>query len=83
MRLKKRNDCSPSDWEEFHWWGWEEGAVGVGGAVSAAVSRRVSRLWLNPRRLIFQQKYRSSAKGRDEGGEAEEQRRGVAVVERG
>lgn len=49
------------------------------GALSAAASCRVSRLWLNPRRLIFPQKYRGSAKGR----EAEEQRRGVAGVERG
>lgn len=39
---------------------------GGGGALSAAVSCRVSRLWLNPRGLIFQQKYRGSAKGRDE-----------------
>lgn len=41
---------------------------GGGGALSAAVSCRVSRLWLNPRRLIFQQKYRGSAKGRDKRG---------------
>lgn len=38
------------------------GAGSGGGAVSAAVSCRVSRLRLNPRQLIFQQKYRGSAK---------------------
>lgn len=45
------------------------GGVGGGGeAVSTAVSGRVSRLWLNPRQLIFQQKYRGSAKSGKERG---------------
>lgn len=44
------------------------GEGGGGGALSAAFSCTVSRLWLNPRRLIFQLKYRGSAKGGDERG---------------
>lgn len=68
MRLKKRNDCSLGK-SCIGRAGIRGGGVDGGGALSAAVSCRVSRLWLNPRRLIFQQKYRGSAKGRDESAE--------------